>query len=167
MVELAVSGVLYRNVRPIDSNSIFCIVKKLSSLEINSFYHYLIFCSYFKKTSSVAILDKKIVGFCLGFSHEKNNKVLFIWQVGVLPNYQNYGFAKTLISYLIDVNKAGAIQATIDKNNAVSEKLFQSISKIYRGELFEKKVYLKSNYEYLKKNETLIQIDIEEIGINL
>ena len=78
-----------------------------------------------------------------------------------LPNHQDYGIAKNLISYLIDANKVSVVQATIDKSNTISEKLFQSISKIYKGSFFEKTVYLKSNYEHLKQNETLIQINIE------
>jgi L-2,4-diaminobutyric acid acetyltransferase len=70
---------------------VFSLVKNTPPLDLNSEYHYMIQCSYFRNHCIIAQSNNQIAGFISGYIHPERNDTLFIWQVAVDKNFRGRG----------------------------------------------------------------------------
>lgn len=101
-------------------------------LDLNSSYQYLLWCTYFSKTSVVVENDNRIVGFVSGFIKPKSPDTLFIWQVAVDESERGKGLATKMLQYLLEqdtCNQVSYIEATVSPSNVPSQQLFHGLAR--------------------------------------
>lgn len=120
----------------------FRVVKESKVLDVNSSYSYLMWGKYFNKSSIVAELDGKVIGFITGFVQPNAPDTLFIWQVAVDYIHRGKGLATKLVEKLLKQMEKSNIcylEATVTPSNIPSSNLFKGIAKKQKTkcEIFE------------------------------
>ncbi|WP_272506016.1 diaminobutyrate acetyltransferase [Natronobacillus azotifigens] len=103
-----------------------------STLDENSAYKYIMMSSYFSKTCVVAKHENQLVGFITGFVPPEQTDTIFVWQIGVDPDFQGQGIASKLLQALLDQQKSNQIrfvEATITPSNKASQTLFKKFAR--------------------------------------
>lgn len=129
-------NIRFRSALPSDASALWRLVKNAGTLELNSSYFYLAFAQFFGDTCLVAEDTSKekpqTLGGIIAFRAPADPKVLFVWQIGVLPEARGQGLAKRMLKALLQLpacTETEYLQATITKNNAASRGLFQSFAR--------------------------------------
>ncbi|VEF46286.1 diaminobutyric acid acetyltransferase [Bacillus freudenreichii] len=123
--------VYFREPTADDGSEIYELVKSSKVLDVNSSYSYLMWGKYFNKTSIVAVVDRKIVGFISGFLQPTAPDTLFIWQVVVDRSQRGKGLATTLLIKLIkrlENTNIRYLEATVTPTNEPSNNLFKGLA---------------------------------------
>jgi L-2,4-diaminobutyric acid acetyltransferase len=118
----------FRHARPGDGLRVWQLVQQVGTLETNSAYFYLIFCTDFADTSVVAEHDGALVGALIGYRSPKDQAQAFCWQIGVLPDWQGKGVAGALLNHwllLPALRTCTWLTATVATDNAASDHLFR------------------------------------------
>jgi L-2,4-diaminobutyric acid acetyltransferase len=105
------------------------LVSASGGLEANTTYAYLLLSHHFSDTCVVAELKGKLVGCALGYRLPQEPRALFLWQIGVAPDFQGQGIGKRLLRALSDRPELADIERvelTIAPSNLASRHLFQS-----------------------------------------
>ncbi|SEN86204.1 diaminobutyrate acetyltransferase [Amphibacillus marinus] len=113
-----------------DGKAMWTIVTN-TSLDDNSAYKYIMMSHYFSDTCVVAKLDGKVVGFITGFIPPKQSDTVFVWQIGVDPNYKGNGIGLSLLNQLVNQVKAqdiNYVEATVTPSNQASQALFKKLA---------------------------------------
>lgn len=129
---LGTEGVHYRTPRAEDGIAVWQLVREAGTLELNTAYFYLIFCSDFQDTSLVAEHDGQIIGAILGYRPPKSPDTIFCWQVGVLPSWRGKGLASRMLKAWSDHARDDSIQyvtATVAQDNQASDRLFRRFAR--------------------------------------
>lgn len=124
----SVEGVQYRTPRAKDGVAVWQLVCEAGTLEPNTAYFYLIFCSEFQDTSLVAEYDGQIIGAIIGYRSAKSQDTIFCWQVGVLPSWRGRGLASRMLRAWADTTKCPwmrYVTATVAEDNQASDRLFR------------------------------------------
>ncbi len=145
-----------------DAPAIHRLVEACKTLDHNSRYLYLLLCTHFNRyTLTAKTNDGTLAGFASSYPHPKLNNTLFIWQVGVSPDYRKHGIGSRLIHDLISIAcESGMtyIEATVTPSNRASINMFKKMAKDLKTEmnkqLFFPKELLPENHE----EEWLIRI---------
>jgi L-2,4-diaminobutyric acid acetyltransferase len=120
-----------RNTVKTDGPAVYELAKSCPPLDLNSRYCYLLLCSHFNKYCLVAESDKKTIGFVSAYPHPHSTDTLFIWQIGVDPDFHNIGVGTGLLDSLILLaagNGFSYLETTITHSNKESRALFQKIA---------------------------------------
>lgn len=102
-----------------------------TTLDHNSVYKYIMMTNYFKETCVVAKIDHKLVGFITGFIAPNKPDTVFVWQIGVDPEYSNKGIGSQLLDQLtkqIKDKDIDFLEATITPSNKASQALFKKFA---------------------------------------
>ncbi|WP_017473534.1 diaminobutyrate acetyltransferase [Amphibacillus jilinensis] len=102
-----------------------------TTLDNNSAYKYIMMSHYFTDTCVVAKNDQHVVGFITGFISPKQPDTVFVWQIGVDPEYSGRGIGSSLLTTLMDQVKdkgVNYIEATITPSNKASQALFKKFA---------------------------------------
>lgn len=106
------------------------ILKDLASrckpLDIHTQYTYWVMCNYCQECSNIIKVNDEIAGFIMCVT---NNDVIFIWQVGVLPEFRRKGLSQMLIEEVFESAKYQnkKIQFTVLEENKASYNSFKKL----------------------------------------
>ncbi|MDD4924579.1 MAG: diaminobutyrate acetyltransferase [Dehalococcoidales bacterium] len=129
-----------RNTVKSDGQAVYLIAEKCPSLDLNSRYCYLLLCTQFDKYCLVAEAGKKIIGFVSAYPHPHRTDTLFVWQIGVDPDFHNRGIGTALLEHLITLaveNGITYIETTITTSNKASRALFRKLTEAYNTNCIE------------------------------
>ncbi|MEQ6389354.1 diaminobutyrate acetyltransferase [Bacillaceae bacterium S4-13-58] len=108
-----------------------------STLDQNSAYKYIMMSKYFRETCVVAKHEDQLVGFVTAFIPPKQQDVVFVWQIGVDPNFKGKGIASKLLHELINreaCQDVRFVEATVTPDNEASKALFRKLAKDFQTE---------------------------------
>jgi len=144
-----------------DGKYLWAIAKETGVLDLNSTYSYNLIATHFSETSAVTFIDDKPVGFLSAYLIPKSPHTLFIWQVGILPQYQGKGIAIKMIKDVLirkSCQKVTSIHTTITPSNHSSIKLFQKVSQWLNADLNSSSYYSTTDFMDTHEEEDLITI---------
>lgn len=146
-----------------DGAALWRLTRATEVLDVNSSYHYLLWCRDFADTSVVATTqDGQLVGFVTGFLRPSDPTTLLIWQVGVDAAARGRGLASRMLDYLVETTGAEHLETTVTDDNAASKQLFASLAKRHEADhevtaLFTPEMYPDSHdTEYLHRIGPLV-----------
>ncbi|AOW92959.1 diaminobutyrate acetyltransferase [Rhodococcus sp. WMMA185] len=131
----APDAVLFRSPQIADGVRLWEIAANTEVLDLNSSYAYLLWCRDFSRSSIVAVVDERIVGFVTGFIRPESPETLFVWQVAVDADQRGKGIAGRMLSSLLDRLAPDGIErleTTISPDNEASIALFTALAR-HRG----------------------------------
>ena len=118
-----------RSPRVSDGANIWRLTRDTGVLDLNSSYHYLLWCRDFADTSVVGMTeDGKLAGFVTGFFRPNDPTTLLIWQVAVDQAARGHGLASRMLDYLVETTGAEHLETTVTDDNAASKQLFASLA---------------------------------------
>ena len=140
----APDAVLFRSPEITDGVRLWEIARNTEVLDLNSSYAYLLWCRDFSRSSVVAVVDERVVGFVSGFIRPESPATLFVWQVAVDADQRGKGIAGRMLSALLDRLAPEGIthlETTISPDNEASIALFTALARrrdtaINKQELF-------------------------------
>ena len=127
-----------------DGEDVYQLIKSCPPLDLNTIYYYYIMCRDFGKTSIVAEINNKTVGYISAFKREDEKSTLFVWQVAVAKEARGLGLAKKMLKEIIKNQNSSInrVETTISPSNKASIALFTSLARDYSRPL-EKTSFLK------------------------
>lgn len=126
------SSIVFRSPQVADGVGLWRAVEKAGTLEQNTAYFYLIFCSDFADTCLVAQDGDEIAGFVIGYHPPNESSTAFVWQVGVLPAWRGQGLGKRMLDAWLELpanRHVRWVTATVADDNVASEQLFKRFAK--------------------------------------
>jgi L-2,4-diaminobutyric acid acetyltransferase len=117
---------------PSDGKSMWELVKKSKSLDLNSLYHYILMAHHFGDSSIAAFKGNELAGFVTAYFPPVSKETLFVWQVCVSEKFQGKGLGKKMLTSLARSElsqKVRYLDATITPSNNASIALFSSTAK--------------------------------------
>ncbi|MDD3678565.1 MAG: diaminobutyrate acetyltransferase [Dehalococcoidales bacterium] len=150
-----------RNTVKSDGPAVYLIAEKCPPLDLNSRYCYLLLCTQFDKYCLVAEEDNKIIGFVSAYPHPHHTDTLFVWQIGVDPDFHGHGIGTALLEHLIPLAiKNGLIylETTITLSNKASRALFRKITEAYNTNCIESDYFPVSLLGGEHKEEKLLRM---------
>lgn len=109
-------------------------------LDVNSEYCYLLLCSHFADTCTVAERDGRLIGIQTGYREPNAPDTLFVWQIAVSPEGRGLGIGRGMVEHLLSRFSDGSIrylEQTVTKSNTASRALFESVARRYDTEVNE------------------------------
>jgi L-2,4-diaminobutyric acid acetyltransferase len=94
-------------------------------------FTYMLLFRYFPELCSILEENGKAIGYVVGF-RTGDTKVAYLWQLGVVPEYQARGFSRQLIDAFVNNAQASGcshIQFSIEPENEKSRRAFSSYAK--------------------------------------
>ncbi len=146
------------------AKEIFKLVSRCKPLDINSEYLYLLQTTYFKDTCSLALLEKKAIGFISGYLVPNKTNTLFIWQVAVDKQARGKGLAKKLLLEILQREHSKNIEyihTTISPQNIPSQKFFEKLASDLNTTI--KKSILFDNDDFTTEHEQEVLFEIGPI----
>ena len=129
---ISTERVRYRTPTAKEGIAVWQLVSQTGTLELNTAYFYLVFCSEFKDTCLVAECDGQTVGAIIGYRSPESPDTIFCWQIGVLPAWQGQGLASKMLHAWADTSQRPWLRyvtATVAEDNAASDRLFKGFAK--------------------------------------
>ena len=121
-----------------DGGPMWELVKE-STLDKNSAYKYIMMCEFFANTCVVAKDGETLVGFVTAFIPPEKEDVIFVWQIGVNPNYQGMKIASNLLHELVNrdaCRNVRYLEATVTPSNVASQSLFKGFARKQKTNCF-------------------------------
>jgi len=114
------------------------IARDAGTLDLNSPYAYLMQSRNFQDTCAIAEIYGRPAGFVAAHRLPGKPDVLFVWQIGVLPEFRGFGIGRRLLEDLL-AREANAgvrtIETTITPSNKASIGLFSGFAKACNAEV--------------------------------
>jgi L-2,4-diaminobutyric acid acetyltransferase len=114
-----------------DGTSIWCLVRRSGTLDLNSTYCYLLLCKHFSETCAVAEVNGEIVGFVTAYLPPRHADTLFVWQIGVAAEMRGRGMASRLLEEVLQRKSCRSVrflEATVGPTNHASRALFTRLA---------------------------------------
>lgn len=127
-----------------DGRTVWELVRSGGTLEANTAYCYLLLCSHFAENSIIAERGGEIVGFVMAYRPPSDHDAVFVWQVGVAPAGRGEGLATRMLNHLIEQpgnRDVRYLTATVEPDNAPSNKLFAAFARRQGAELKQEAGY--------------------------
>lgn len=115
-----------------DGAAIHELVKATRLLEPNTCYAYLLLASHFAETCVVATQEDRLLGVVVAYRPPTDPHALFVWQVGVHPDAQGQGLARSLLHAVLDrpaCHDVRWLTATVAPSNVASDRLFRRFAR--------------------------------------
>jgi len=122
----------YRCAKPEDGLGVWKLVQSSGTLEANTAYFYLIFCSDFSDTCLIAEYEGNPVGVIIGYHPPRQADTAFCWQIGVHPDWRGQGIALALLEQWLQLptnQELRWLTATVATDNPASDRLFRSFAR--------------------------------------
>ena len=120
-------GYSFRRARADDGLAAWELVKAAGTLDVNSAYFYVLFCTDFSETCLIVECAGEPVGVIIGYHPPGQEDTAFCWQVGVVPTHRGKGLALQMLKSWLDLPTNQAVRwvtATVAPNNEASKRLF-------------------------------------------
>ncbi len=114
-----------RNAAGSDAGLLRHMARSCPPLDLHTSYTYWVAAEYFGSGSYILEDD----GICAGYIMTvQTPETIFVWQIGILPEYRGRGLSRRLIDRVLDDAAASGrgVEVTIAKNNAASFAAFTS-----------------------------------------
>jgi L-2,4-diaminobutyric acid acetyltransferase len=111
-----------------DAADLWRLARDSGSLDLNSPYAYLMWCTDFADTAVVAADGDAVVGFVVGHRPPTEPACAFVWQVAVADTMRGHGLGRRLLlAFLDQPGNRGArwLTATVTPSNGASLALFR------------------------------------------
>ncbi|MBS3941543.1 MAG: diaminobutyrate acetyltransferase [Actinobacteria bacterium] len=111
-----------------DAAGLWRLARDSGSLDLNSPYAYLMWCTDFADSAVVAADGDEIAGFVVGHRPPTGPDAAFVWQVAVARSQQGSGLGRRLLLAFLDRpgnRDAHWLTATVTPSNAASLALFR------------------------------------------
>jgi L-2,4-diaminobutyric acid acetyltransferase len=121
-----------------DARAVWELVRADDTLELNTAYCYLLLCSHFAENGLIAERAGEVAGFVMAYRPPSDPRAIFVWQVGVAPAGRGQGLATKMLDRLIKQpgnRDVRYLTATVDPDNAPSNKLFAAFAREQGAEL--------------------------------
>lgn len=125
----AEDGITMRTATVADAKEMYRIVRESGVLDVNSLYAYLLLATDFGKSSVVAEMEGRVVGFVVGYRPPERPEAAFVWQVAVDPAARRRGLGRRMLSRFMKQpgnRDARFLEATVTPTNGPSRGLFES-----------------------------------------
>lgn len=122
----------YRCAKPEDALGVWKLIQSSGTLEPNTAYFYLIFCSDFSDTCLIAEFEGVPIGVIIGYHPPRRPATAFCWQIGVHPDWRGRGVASMLLAQWLALpanHDVRWLTATVATDNKASDRLFRSFAK--------------------------------------
>ena len=142
--------VRFRRPEPADGARVHALVKASPPLDVNSEYCYLLLCSHFSATCTIAERAGSLIGFQTGYFRPDAPDVLFIWQIAVSPEGRGMGIGKRMVKDLLASFPRGKIrhlEQTVTKSNTASRALFESVARDLHTTVTESLLFGQQHFE--------------------
>lgn len=125
------TALTFRAAVPDDGKAMWSLVKAMGGLELNTAYFYILYCLDYADSCLVAEQDGELAGFVLGHRPPERQDALFVWQVGVSPDFRKQGLAGRMIEALLKRQSRPVhwLEATVTPDNAASRRLFSGLAR--------------------------------------
>ncbi len=125
------SKILFRTAQPTDGVAVWQMVQQVGTLELNTAYFYVLFCTDFRDTCLVALDGDEVIGAIIGYRQPQDPDVAFCWQIGVMPAWRGKGLAGKMLKAWVELEgnqSARWIKATVAEDNQASQSLFKRLA---------------------------------------
>ena len=114
-----------------DGADAYRLVHEHGGLDRNSAYAYVLGFDEFGATSLIARdqVAGVLAGFILGLSPPRRPESLFVWQIGVAPDYRGTGLGGRMLDALVQRVGPRFLEATVTPSNAASHALFRAFAR--------------------------------------
>lgn len=155
---------IVRNCNASDVERIRKFIDECKPLELHTSFTYWMLFYYFPNLCFLMLENEKILGFISGIRSSADEKVVYLWQIGVSKDYQGKKYSSILIDNFLKAAldlKCNKIQVSIDPKNLSSYQTFLKYSNNC-GYKFSKigKVSYHDKLSNEKDHELLYQIDL-------
>lgn len=125
------AALTFRSARPEDGKVMWSLVKAMGGLELNTAYFYILYCLDYADTCLVAEQAGQLAGFVLGHRPPGRDETVFVWQVGVSPDFRKQGLAGRMIEALLHQQPRAVrwLEATVTPDNTASRRLFSGLAR--------------------------------------
>lgn len=135
---IADAGVVFRRPRVEDGAAVWRLARASESLDPNSAYFYLLFCTRFAPTSVVAAdrASGRLLGFVAGLRWPDSPTTVFVWQVAVDAAARGRQLASGLLDALLRAEGCREVthmESTVTPSNEASLSLFRSLARRWRA----------------------------------
>lgn len=123
-----------------DGAAVWQLIRRAGTLDLNSAYAYMLMGRFFTDTCLVAEGRGGLAGFTTAFLPPNRDAVVFLWQIGVDPDWQGHGVAGALVRGLMALpacRGARYLETTVTPSNDGSRALFQSYARKAGAQLDE------------------------------
>jgi L-2,4-diaminobutyric acid acetyltransferase len=126
---------------PADGVAIWRLADDSGVLDVNSRYAYVLWCRDFARTTVVARMGGRVVGFVTGYQRQDEPSTLMVWQVAVGADAQGRGVAGAMLDALAERVRPQHLETTVSPDNVASTALFTRFAQrhdapLERSELF-------------------------------
>lgn len=122
----------FRRAVPEDGLAVWRLVDQAGTLELNTAYFYILFCTDFADTCLVAHQRGRLVGAIIGYRPPNESDTLFCWQICVHPDCRGQGLGKRMLKAWLSLPCNRSVQwvsATVADDNLPSDRLFRRFAK--------------------------------------
>ncbi len=112
-----------------DGAKMFEFVRAHGGLEQNSAYAYMLICERFSQCCVIAEAGEAFAGFVLGVTSPTRPDALFVWQIGVNPQFRSHGLGVHMLETLLLRTRPRFLEAHVATGNAASDALFRSVGR--------------------------------------
>lgn len=130
-----------------DGLSIWRLIQKAGTLDLNSTYAYLMVCRDFSKTCIVAERQGRMVGFVTGYRPPLRQDTVFVWQIGVAPEARGRGLASEALDRLLQSRACATVRyldTNVTPSNEASRALFRGLARRLNAPIEEHEGFQRS-----------------------
>lgn len=143
------SDIVFRRPHESEGVAVHEIVAGSPPLDVNSEYCYLLLCTHFADTCTVAERSGRLIGIQTGYREPSAPDTLFIWQIAVSPEGRGLGIGRGMVEHLLSRFSDGSVrflEQTVTKTNTASRALFQSVARHHGTEVSESLLFGDSHF---------------------
>lgn len=143
---------------PQDGREVWQLVKQSPVLDLNSTYHYILMCDYFRDSCVLAHHGTQLIGALIAFKHPRQRETLFVWQIVVDPVARGRGLAGRMIDLAIQQTGCTWLETTVSPSNHASRHLFESWAQHHSAKLTDAEGYPAAWFKSTHEHEPLLRI---------
>lgn len=157
------SGILFSKPLKENAKDIYNLIKRGGVLDLNSEYLYLLQCTHFSETCSVATFNDEIIGFVSGYLLPNKSDTLFIWQIAVDERFRGQNIAfKTIMNIFNSNENIKYILSTVSPSNKSSQRVFEKLANHFNTKIENETTF--SLEDFLNSHEIEVQYLIGPIN---